>query len=45
MFKICGFTHCNRELWEFWKKVPHREYNVWLPNLFSDMGIFTFNET
>ena len=45
IFQICGFTDCQRELWEFWKKVPRREYDLWLPELFSDMGIFTFNET
>ena len=41
IFNICGFTHCNKKFYEFWKNVPKKEYILYYPNFFSPVNIYS----
>lgn len=41
IFKSCGWTHCQKRNFEFWKKVPKNEYTLWWPVWNDPMAIFT----
>lgn len=41
IFKTCGFTHCKKEFWEFWKSVPETEYPLWFGKFFTPVSLFT----
>ena len=43
-FKECGWNHCRKKFWEFWKSVPKLEYNVWIPEITSPLSILNINE-
>lgn len=39
-FKTCGWTHCSKHFWEFWKSVPSKEYKLWINDLLSKVNFF-----
>ena len=41
IFTDCGWTDCKKEIYEFWKTVPKKEYNLWFPEIGSPMSIIT----
>ena len=45
VFKTCGWNTCNKHWYEFWKKMPSKEYRLWIPEVFSPLNIFTINDT
>lgn len=44
LFETCGWTDCKKSYGEFWKSVPKKEYQIWIPGFTSPMNIFSFNE-
>lgn len=44
LFGICGFTHCIKKPYEFWKHVPEKEYFLWIASILSPLSTLTFNE-
>ena len=41
IFSTCGWTHCKKKFWEFWKRVPQKEYILYYPKLTSDVNIYS----
>lgn len=44
IFNICGWNACSKKFYEFWKKVPRKEYWLWIPDIFGPMSIFQHHE-
>lgn len=47
LFNQCGWNTCEKEgiqKLKFWKSVPEKEYNLWIPNLNSPLNIFSIDE-
>jgi hypothetical protein len=43
VFESCGWTHCNKLFFEFWKKVPDSEYDLWPPQIGSPLSFIPSN--
>ena len=43
-FSACGWNNCKKNFWEFWKSVPKKEYNIWLPKINSPLTILNLDE-
>lgn len=43
-FSICGWNTCQKSAYEFWKTAPEKEYELWVPGIFSPMSIFSLTE-
>lgn len=42
-FAYCGWNACTKSPYEFWKSVPEKEYNLWIPTLTSPLSLFTYS--
>lgn len=42
-FRECGWTDCSKSRFEVWKKVPKKEYELWIPSITSPMSLFTLS--
>jgi hypothetical protein len=42
-FSECGWNACTKGSYEFWKSIPEKEYNLWIPTLTSPMSVFTYS--
>ena len=43
IFTMCGFTHCKKKFYEFWKNVPRKEYMLWMAGI-GPLDTFTIYE-
>lgn len=43
-FSQCGWNACKKKSSEFWKFVPKKEYELWIPSLIGPLNIFTIFE-
>lgn len=44
LFSSCGWTHCHKKWYEFWKNVPKKEYLLWVPGVTGPFNMFSFFE-
>ena len=40
-FAKCGWNACQANSYEFWKKIPKKEYQLWIPDLTSELSIMS----
>ena len=43
-FSQCGWNACEKKFYEFWKDIPKKEYDLWIPALTGPLNIFTIFE-
>ena len=43
VFKMCGFNACSKKFYEFWKKVPRPEYQIWATKLHEPFSTISFS--
>ena len=44
LFTYCGWTHCEKQSFEIWKKVPEKEYLLWVPELLGPFNMLSLTE-
>ena len=44
IFQRCGWNACQKNHFQFWLSVPKKEYQLWIPELLSDISILSLFE-